>query len=52
MTVPIAAVIAGIFLMYYEADLKEKDEMILCQVDLLYFAGIRESDIRDMEDGG
>lgn len=38
--------------MYYEAGLKAEDENSLCQVGLLFFAGIGKNGIRDMEEDG
>lgn len=38
--------------MYYEAGLKAEDENSLCQVGLLFFAGIGKNGTRDMADDG
>ncbi len=43
---------SGSIPMYYEAGLKAEDENTLCQVGLLFFAGIGKNGIREMEDDG
>ena len=43
---------SGSIPMYYEAGLKAEDENTLCQVGLLFFAGIVNNGIREMEDSG
>lgn len=43
---------SGSIPMYYEAGLKAEDENSLCQVGLLFFAGIGKNGIRDMEEDG
>lgn len=43
---------SGSIPMYYEAGLKAEDENTLCQVGLLFFAGIGKDGIRDMQDDG